>query len=139
MRIATLIVVLTVALAVVSCKKKDEAGVGVGPGPVAQTPAPDCAKLLPKIAECADKFYAAFAETRQAKTTGGDDGVKGAKTWQDMLGGGGAMAAQMCKDNWTQKDARWNARYNGCWANEACDVWGPCMADALGNLLPIPQ
>jgi hypothetical protein len=140
MRIGALIVVLTVALAVVSCKKKDEAAGGGGPAPVAESPAPDCAVLLPKIAECADKFYAAFAETRQAKTTGGDDGAKGAGVWRNMLSPEGGTAEQVCKDNWTQKDPRWNARYNACWdGNEACDVWGPCMADALGNLLPVPQ
>jgi hypothetical protein len=135
MRIGTMLVVLGLALAVVSCKKKDEAN-GGGAAPVAETPKVDCAKLLPKIKECGDAFYQAFAATEQAKTTGGDDGAKGAETWRSLLGGD--MADQMCKDTWGERDPRWLVRYNGCWANEACDAWAPCMADALGNLLPIP-
>jgi len=136
MRIGTLLVVLAVALAVVSCKKKDEGSGGSAPPPAAQTPQVDCAKLVPKLNECADPFFAAFAATRQAKTTGGDDGAKGAEMWRGFMKGD--MADQLCKDTWGAKDPRWLVRYNGCWATEACDAWAPCMADALGNLLPIP-
>jgi hypothetical protein len=45
----------------------------------------------------------------------------------------------MCKEMFGQKDPRWLVRYNACAAVADCAAWGPCMADALGNLLPVPQ
>jgi hypothetical protein len=139
MRIGVMIAALALALAALGgCKKKDEAtgGGGAATPPPAASPPVDCAKLLPKMKECADPFWTAFAETGQAKTTGGGDAAKGVKTLRDFFDGD--MAEQMCKDMWGGKDARWNARYNACWAKEACADWAPCMADALGNLLPAP-
>ncbi len=138
MRIGMLFVVLAVACSVSACKKKGEEGGGTAAPAVPETPPVDCAKLLPKIVECSDAFYAAFAATEQAGKTGGGDPAKGVETLKPMWVPG-EMGEQICKDMFGAKDPRWNARYNACWAAEDCAAWGPCMADALGNLLPVPQ
>jgi hypothetical protein len=123
----TLVAVLAVALALGGCKKKgEESGASSAPPP---SPAVDCAQLLPKVQECGDAFFDAWFATEQGKNS--------AKEFKTMLVDP-TFGPQLCKDNWSAKDNRWNARYNKCWETPDCAAWVPCMADALGNLLPVP-
>jgi hypothetical protein len=139
MRIGLLLVALAAVLAVSACKKKGEEGGGGTAAPaIPEQPPVDCPKLLAKIAECSDAFYAAFAATEQAGTTGGGDPAKGVDVWKNMFTPGDS-GNQMCKEMFGQKDPRWLVRYNGCWNAADCAAWGPCMADALGSPLPVPQ
>ncbi|MBI5485972.1 MAG: hypothetical protein HY905_01425 [Deltaproteobacteria bacterium] len=129
MRTITLIAVLAAVLAFGACKKKGEEGGGGAAAAPPPSPAVDCPKLQAKVQECGDAFWTAWDATEQGKNS--------AKEFKTYLVSPD-MGAQLCKDNWGQKDNRWNARYNACWETPDCAVWGPCAANALGNLLPVP-
>ena len=128
MKTTMLIAVLAAALALGACKKKSEEGAAAA-APPPPSPPVDCTQLLAKVTECGDAFFDAWFASKQ--------GENSAKEFKTMLVDP-AFGPQLCKDNWGAKDNRWLARYNNCWEAADCVAWGPCMGDALGNLLPVP-
>jgi hypothetical protein len=112
MKTGTTIALLVALFALGGCKKNDEKG-GAAAAPPPPSPAVDCAKLIEKVAECGDAFFTPWDATEQGKNS--------AKEFKSMFVSP-QFGPQLCQDMWSQKDNRWNARYNACWETPDCAV-----------------
>lgn len=122
-------------------KEREEAG-----SPAANAgPELDCEAWGTKMTECVDALAPLYAKTEDGSKAGRAlDGTvdyaaaeKRFKMLWELEGAKLCTGPAQMITPYSKRDPRWRERFVACDAKAACDVWAPCMATAMGELLPI--
>ena len=124
----------------VACGKADDAK-KTDKAKVAQGPPFDCAHFEKRAKECTKELAAAYVTSDFGKKTRGKTDEERAKNLTMAFGFlTKDPKKSLCKHmpgwgNLTEKDPRWQKRYNDCKKDAPCADWGKCVGAAIGNKL----